>query len=302
MACGLVGAAASGRLNVTKGLRLILLAALVAGCSQPRVLEKVASPEDRAFAVRTLKQLEAGDLKGLQANVPDRGAQQLASVVPRMRAKLPGAGKSEKLLVDLQVRSRLVRGERRQQAYLAYELRQSDKYALAQIVIERSAARAQLRALNVNRLESSTSESNSFSLKRKGWPQYLMLALAVASLGVTVGALVKIWRDGSFRRRWLWTLGVLFGLTSLSVNWETGEFSFSPFSVQLFSASDHEVRSSGPMGTQCKRAVGCYPRLPEINKTNALQELTFATEQEEPGLLVAAQVAPELDISQLVDA
>jgi hypothetical protein len=94
-----------------------------------------------------------------------------------------------------------------------------------------------LAGLYVRRIAGEPRTLNRFTLQGAGAAKILMLFAMAAAVGVTLLALVRVWRSPLFDRRWLWTLGTFFGVMTLRLNWSTGHFYFQPISVQLFSAS-----------------------------------------------------------------
>jgi hypothetical protein len=91
--------------------------------------------------------------------------------------------------------------------------------------------------LAVHQIERPAAELNGFSFRNASLLHYMVLSLAVLAVVVTVAAVIKIWRSGNFRRRWLWTIGAVLGLSKITLNSTSGEFMYSPVYFQLFSAS-----------------------------------------------------------------
>lgn len=54
---------------------------------------------------------------------------------------------------------------------------------------------------------------------------------------LSLAALVVCIRTKLSVKKWPWILFIIFGFTNFSVNWTTGEWFYSLFAVQLFSAS-----------------------------------------------------------------
>jgi hypothetical protein len=215
---------------------LILLGLFAAACTQRQVLEKVTWPEDRDLAVRAIHDVQNGDANALADKLPPELRPAIGAALPRMRAALPDAQQSQIELVDGRFVERLTGGERSREAYLAYEISGGGSYALAQVTIIRHGGPPTITSLFVNHLAGPVSSLNRFTLLGKSAAQYAILMLAIAAVAVTVAALVRVWRSGRFGRRWLWTIGCLIGLTTLSVNWTTGKVWFRPIYLEIFSA------------------------------------------------------------------
>ena len=65
------------------------------------------------------------------------------------------------------------------------------------------------------------------------WFKALAMTTRSSLLLTIVAALLRIWRSGRFRRRWLWTIGALFGFGTFALNWTTGQFDFQPLTFNL---------------------------------------------------------------------
>ena len=79
---------------------------------------------------------------------------------------------------------------------------------------------------------------NAFTLVGKPASAYIVLCAALVAALFTVYTLVLCIRTRlRGRRKWLWVLFIVIGFGKFAVNWTTGQWSFSPASVLLFSAS-----------------------------------------------------------------
>jgi hypothetical protein len=139
-------------------------------------------------------------------------------------------------LVDGSFVEQVTSRTKNRQTDLSYEISADGRYALAQFTIQREGQSAVITRFYINGLPGSAASLNRFTLAGKSTAQYTVLLLALAAVAVTIAALVRVWRRGRFRRRWLWTIGCLIGVTATSVNWSTGQISFQPIYVELLSA------------------------------------------------------------------
>lgn len=213
---------------------VILICLLAAACSQQQLLESVSFQEDRSLAIQAVEDIASGDLSSLEAKAPPQLRSQVASALPDMRSALPALRGNAKL-IDARFLQRFSGEEEHRQAYLAYELSAAGRHALAQFTIVRDGPTAFITEMAVHRLNAPVSAINTFSLTGKSWPHYGILLAAVAALTVTLFGLLRVWRSGAFSRRWLWTIGCLFGVTRFTVDWATGELLFAPLYIQVLS-------------------------------------------------------------------
>ena len=90
--------------------------------------------------------------------------------------------------------------------------------------------------LNVTPIPRSLEEQNRFSLIDKPAICWIVLALAITSMLLTVLALVVCARTKLRGRKWPWIVAILLGVGNLAVNWTTGQWQFTPLWVLVFSA------------------------------------------------------------------
>src|SRR5690606_22891732 len=91
--------------------------------------------------------------------------------------------------------------------------------------------------LNATPLAASLQEINGFSFKNADGTHYLFLAAATIIPVFIITTLVVCIRTKIARRKWLWVIFILLGVTSFSLNWTTGQTGVSPLSIQLLGVS-----------------------------------------------------------------
>jgi len=219
-----------------KYLLLGLVAVLTAACGPQEFVENMAPRDDQQLARAAIDDLVAGRRDALAAKMPEQFRANLAAVEPQMRAVLP-PHPTVRLVQANWMKTASTGGPTARQSNLIYELSGGGRYAHAELIIQRDDRAAVVAGFHVEPAAGPIDSWSGLSLKGKSAAHYSMLAAALAAFGVTIWALVRIWRSGLFRRRWLWTIGALLGVTKLTINWATGEFAFMPISLQLFSAS-----------------------------------------------------------------
>jgi hypothetical protein len=93
----------------------------------------------------------------------------------------------------------------------------------------------------------------------------LILLLAIVLPLVTLWALILCIRTKFKGKKWPWILFVIVGFGQLGINWTTGDLTFTPLSVQLFSAS-FSAAFNGPMTLAISAPVGAVIFLLKRNK------------------------------------
>ena len=89
--------------------------------------------------------------------------------------------------------------------------------------------------ISANSLEKPL-EKSGFELEGKSAKHYVILAAAILFVLISLVALIICIVERGLRRKWAWILFIIFGFGQLTLNWSTGETSFSLLSIHLFSA------------------------------------------------------------------
>lgn len=86
-------------------------------------------------------------------------------------------------------------------------------------------------------------EATRFSLAAGGGAALLLL-IPLGACAISIAAIVRVWRSGLFRRRWLWTLGCLPGPGLLTIAWPSGHVGLH---LLFFSLLPAGFRQIGPV-------------------------------------------------------
>src|ERR1700686_623836 len=105
-------------------------------------------------------------------------------------------------------------------------------WLLAQVVIETRGDVKTISGFHVMPIPRSFEEANEFSLLDKGISQYAGLCLAVGVSVFTLYVFVLCIRTKTGRQKWFWLAPILIGLFRVTVNWTSGEWSFTPLAIQ----------------------------------------------------------------------
>jgi hypothetical protein len=210
-------------------LLALALAFVQAGCSPARF----ATPQEEARAQAWLAELRARHFDAItRAADPSVPAQDLQQALVRMADAIPaGAPSSVQLVGDFHMSS-----PAGTMANLTYEYDYGGHWLLANVAIKSAHGVDTIVGLNVTPIPRSVEEQNRFGLAGKPAICYVVLALALLMPLFTIFALVVCARTRLRGRKWPWIVFILFGFGSLSVNWTTGQCTFTPLMFLLFSA------------------------------------------------------------------
>ncbi len=220
--------------------RLILLVLLcLAACTQQGWNDRLASPKEQALAIGAAEDLRAGQMEPL--------AKQAA---PELRQQLPRYMKQvAPLLMPVQGNFRLqtvnsfsLSGGPTTKTFIV-QGGSGDHWAIVRVVFQASGDEMRLAGLNVTPFKEDPSEMDSFEVGRRGPLGYLWLAIMLTCVSSCIWATVLIWRRRWLKRRWLWTLGSLFGFVGFGLNWSTGAYAVLLVNVSLLGA---QASKAGP--------------------------------------------------------
>lgn len=215
---------------------LCALAALLvaAGCSQEELLQKISTPEDRATAEECLERLRVGDIDTLENRMdPSLKTPDLRATLEKIATLLPGEKPQTAKLVGAQVNS----SNEERTANLTYQYGYpGGRLLLVNCAMKHVGTTQTIIGISVNTLEKPLEQAR-FSFEGKSAKHYAIVIAAILFVLATLVALVICVMERGLRRKWLWILFILFGFGDLTLNWETGEATFSTLSVLLFSAA-----------------------------------------------------------------
>ena len=214
---------------------LYALAALLVmvGCSQEELLEKIASPEDRKIATECLDQVREGNIAAIEARVdPSLKSPDLHARLQQIADILPDGKPDTVTLVGANVNS--TASERT--ANLTYQYGYGEHWFLVNCATRKVGDTLTIIGISAQPADKKL-EQASFDLHGKSATHYAILAAAILFVLVSLFALVVCIMDRGLRRKWAWILFIIFGFTTWTLNWNTGEISFSLISLQLFSVS-----------------------------------------------------------------
>jgi hypothetical protein len=105
-------------------------------------------------------------------------------------------------------------------------------WLLAGVVIQTRGGVKTISGFHVMPIPRSFEEANEFSLLDKGFSQYAGLCVAVGVSVFTLYVFVLCKRTRTGRQEWLWLVPILIGVFRVTVNWTSGEWSFTPLAIQ----------------------------------------------------------------------
>lgn len=208
-----------------------LLSLLLCACSREAALQKIASPQDQAFARSAVADVAAGRADALAAKLVPQLVPGIGGALPQMQTMLP-VGRLR--LVDGRFFSNMSAGTR--STNMIWEASDGRRFALVSTTVYRSGVQARLSELYILPITEPADRFSRFDLADKSFVEYLFLFLAVAAALLCITGVVVALRLPGLRHRWLWAIGSLIGVCQFSVRWSDGNIFFQPINIQLFGA------------------------------------------------------------------
>lgn len=129
------------------------------------------------------------------------------------------------------------------QGNFTFEIQSSDGWNLANAAFKKVNGEPEVIGLNVYRTEASQKEINAFTFSEKSVIHFVVLALAILiPIFILVTTVVCI-RTPIKKRKWLWVIFILLGVSAIQLNWTTGQFGVQLISIHLFGSA---ATSAGP--------------------------------------------------------
>lgn len=123
------------------------------------------------------------------------------------------------------------------QGNFSFEYHFSEGWNLANAAFRKVGDKYEVIGLNVYQTEMSQKEIHAFNLSNKSLLHYLVLVMAVA---VPVFILISTYfciRTPIQKRKWLWVIFILLGVSAIQINWTTGQYAIQLISAHLLGAA-----------------------------------------------------------------
>lgn len=214
------------------------------GYTRDDLLYRTTPREDEAFALHSVDMLRQGRLDQVEDQFdPSIRNAQLREALTSMNDMFPSA----QAVSIKTVEAGSVRGRNGPTTHIILEYEFEPEiiptsgraelvprsWLLARVVIQRSHGAISIRELAVIPTSKSYEEMNEFTLANKGISQYAGLSLALGVAGFTLYALVLCIRSKIGKIKWALLIPMLVGLFQVTVNWTTGQWTFTSLSVRI---------------------------------------------------------------------
>lgn len=156
---------------------------------------------------------------------------------------------------------------------LEYQFERS--WLLAYVAIRTKAGVKTIAAFRVMPTAEPLEVMNQFRFDDRGLSQYAGLLLTLSVAALTLYAFVLCVRMKIGKKKWVWLVAILVGVCRLSVNWTTGEWFFTPLSLNIPPVTA-SCSAYGPWILQILSPVGAIAFL-RLRKGLAFETLSTPT-------------------------
>lgn len=217
---------------------LAVLCFTLGACSQQALIDKFEPKAESTTAKSIIDQLRQGNIETIEAQLDSQyRTPDMAEKLREIAAAFPGGQPITVKTVGFYENTRLNQGESSSVTNFTYEYQFHDAWVVANVVLAKKGDALTIEGLHAERLTESLETRNAFTLKGKDAAHWLMLLWVIANAALCLCAFVLCLRTRIARRKWLWALFTLVGVTTLRFDWSSGHFAFQSLSVQLFGAS-----------------------------------------------------------------
>jgi hypothetical protein len=212
---------------------ILFLAVVLCGCNPNdylrNMMNRIASDEDKALATECLSALRAGNFNTVTSQLdPQVVKPGIESNLTQVAAML---AHGEPLSLEL-VGCNVFSTSEKKRSNLTYQYQFTNAWVLATVTIDTVGTRKKVFGVNVNPIPKSLGELNAFTLSGKGIQHYVVLVLAVVIPIFIIWTVILCART-MVRKKWLWIIFILAGITKLNLNWTTGQMGFQPIAFQI---------------------------------------------------------------------
>lgn len=215
------------RFNCLVGIALCLL---LVGCDEAALMKKWTPPEAESIARKYVDLLREGKLDLIERDLdPSIMDSDVGGTFAKMAAMFPAEAPESIRVVGAHVLHR----PESTATNITLEYQFPKKWLLVDLTTQRTRNVSTIVGFHVQPLRDSLQNLNRFTLVGKSTDQYLFLIIAIGSLLFSLYVFVLCIVTKNEKRKWLWMLFILLGVSKLAVNWTTGQWNVTLLAIQI---------------------------------------------------------------------
>ena len=207
---------------------------MLTSCSNDDMTDKLVPKEEANFAEEYLKKLKAKDFDYVKSKM---STEILAQANDDLLLEMSNYFRKGELLSTEIIDSEVKLQNGKWQGNFSFEYHFSDGWNIANATLRKVDGNYEVIGLNVYQTILSQKELRTFTLKNKSILQYLILLLSIIIPVFIIITAYYCARTPIPKRKWLWLLFVLLGISTVQVNWATGDIGFQLLSAHILGIS-----------------------------------------------------------------
>jgi hypothetical protein len=211
----------------------LLLALALSGCDSQKFMNALTPEKESKAGQAFIDDIRTGNFAPVLSAIDPQLAPQLnADLLGRMRALFGGQSVKSVKVVGSHVNTT---PEFKRYSFV-YEYELTKQWLIADIVLQPVKGHLQIEGFHAQQMSQSLEQFNAFTLQGRGAKFLIFLGLTVLFSVFVIATTIVCWRTPIPRRKWLWRIFVLVGITQFTLNWTTGDLGFQPLQINLLSA------------------------------------------------------------------
>lgn len=211
----------------------LALCLMLAGCSPTSAINMLSTEEERQLVLSFVEELRTGQTDRLIEKLPTDLRDDAGAAAAQTHSLLENVGGSYKI----QHVSTLWDRDQGSRKIFLVEGGADRQWAVIRVDLTTDQHPPKIIGFFTTPMDNSPSVAMTFNHGKAGGIGYLWIGAMLANVTLCVMALVAIWRRKWLKRRWLWTIGSILGVTAFQLNWASGEWAFAPFQIMFLGAS-----------------------------------------------------------------
>lgn len=222
------------RLSLIPILAILIAFITLSGCDQAAMMDKTAPTENVEAAKRYIALLRNHQYDLIEKDLdPSIKPANIEEILAGMAAMIPPQEPIAVKVVGVQTFTATTNDETSTTTNITFEYEFSDRWLLANVATQKTETGFSIVGFRINPMPDSLENTNRFTLSGKEPLHYLVLTLAIIIPIFIIYALVLCVRTKMEKRKWLWILFIIIGIGQFTINWATGQWTLSPFSIQI---------------------------------------------------------------------
>jgi len=219
---------------ITLTLGVILGISVLSSCTYQDMMDKLVPKEEAKMAEDYLTKLRERDFEFVKSKLSNKLKPQVTDLLLVQLAEYFRGGElisTELIGSQVHVFNGVWQGN------FTYEYHFSEGWNLANAAFRKVDDKYEVIGINVYQTEMSQKEFHAFTLSNKTLLHYLVLVMAIfVPLFILVSTYFCV-RTPIPKRKWLWVIFILLGVSAIQINWTTGQYAIQLLSAHLFGAS-----------------------------------------------------------------